>query len=87
MNDFGWDNRFKNKQKHISLLKVKLVPDKKYKPTSRSAFFLFRCCFVGSPSIFFIDSEIYKTIPIQFPRWGLGRGGGGGGSEFFFPRR
>ena len=22
MNDFGWNNRFKNKQKHISLLKL-----------------------------------------------------------------
>ena len=50
----------------------KLSSDKKfkYKLTSRSVFspFAVKLSYRLS-SIFFIDSEIYKTIPIQFPRF------------------
>ena len=46
---------------------LKLSSDKKYKLTSRSVFSpsMFFC---RLSSIFFIDREIYKTIPVQFPR-------------------
>ena len=41
--------------------------DKKYKLTSRSVFSP-SMLFCRLSSIFFIDSEICKTIPVQFPR-------------------
>ena len=49
----------------------KLRSDKKfkYKLTSRYVFSPFAFVLPQLSSIFFIDSEIYKTIPIQFPRF------------------